>query len=47
MQELMIPILDIDETCVMVLKYVGPVGYPGYAGSWQYGLAKKNIGERN
>ena len=21
--------LDIDETCVMVLKYVGPVGYPG------------------
>ena len=23
------PGLDIDETCVMVLKYVGPVGYPG------------------
>lgn len=23
------PALDIDETCVMVLKYVGPVGYPG------------------
>ena len=23
------PDLDIDETCVMVLKYVGPVGYPG------------------
>ena len=23
------PSLDIDETCVMVLKYVGPVGYPG------------------
>jgi L-arabonate dehydrase len=23
------PNLDIDETCVMVLKYVGPVGYPG------------------
>lgn len=23
------PELDIDETCVMVLKYVGPVGYPG------------------
>jgi L-arabonate dehydrase len=23
------PELDIDETCIMVLKYVGPVGYPG------------------
>jgi dihydroxy-acid dehydratase len=23
------PDLDIDETCIMVLKYVGPVGYPG------------------
>jgi L-arabonate dehydrase len=23
------PALDIDENCVMVLKYVGPVGYPG------------------
>jgi len=23
------PDLDIDESCVMVLKYVGPVGYPG------------------
>jgi len=23
------PELDIDENCVMVLKYVGPVGYPG------------------
>jgi L-arabonate dehydrase len=23
------PLLDIDETCVMVLKSVGPVGYPG------------------
>ena len=23
------PDLDIDENCVMVLKYVGPVGYPG------------------
>ena len=23
------PDLDVDETCVMVLKYVGPVGYPG------------------
>ena len=23
------PDLDIDETCVMVLKSVGPVGYPG------------------
>ncbi|OZI08873.1 dihydroxy-acid dehydratase [Siphonobacter sp. BAB-5385] len=23
------PDLDIDETCVMVLKYVGPKGYPG------------------
>ncbi|WP_262886819.1 dihydroxy-acid dehydratase domain-containing protein [Mucilaginibacter humi] len=23
------PNLDIDETCVMVLKCVGPVGYPG------------------
>ena len=27
------PLLDIDETCVMVLKYVGPVGYPGHARS--------------
>jgi dihydroxy-acid dehydratase len=23
------PNLEIDENCVMVLKYVGPVGYPG------------------
>lgn len=23
------PDLDVDETCVMVLKHVGPVGYPG------------------
>jgi L-arabonate dehydrase len=23
------PLLDIDETCIMVLKGVGPVGYPG------------------
>ncbi|HLL44301.1 MAG TPA: IlvD/Edd family dehydratase [Segetibacter sp.] len=23
------PDLEIDETCIMVLKYVGPVGYPG------------------
>jgi L-arabonate dehydrase len=28
------PDLDIDETCVMVLKGVGPVGYPGDAGGW-------------
>ncbi len=27
------PLLDIDETCIMVLKYVGPVGYPGHARS--------------
>jgi len=25
------PALDIDETCVMVLKYCGPKGYPGMA----------------
>ncbi len=25
------PELDIDETCVMVLKNCGPKGYPGFA----------------
>ena len=25
------PELDIDETCIMVLKYCGPKGYPGMA----------------
>ena len=29
MQRIDDPDLDIDETCVIVLKSVGPVGYPG------------------
>lgn len=35
------PDLDIDETCVMVLKYVGPVGYPGMAEVGNMALPKK------
>lgn len=36
-----LPDLDIDETCVMVLKYVGPVGYPGMAEVGNMALPKK------
>jgi dihydroxy-acid dehydratase len=35
------PDLDIDETCVMVLKNVGPVGYPGMPEVGNMGLPKK------
>ncbi|MDN3655165.1 IlvD/Edd family dehydratase [Ferruginibacter paludis] len=35
------PNLDIDENCVMVLKYVGPVGYPGMAEVGNMALPKK------
>jgi dihydroxy-acid dehydratase len=35
------PTLDIDETCVMVLKYVGPVGYPGMPEVGNMALPKK------
>ena len=35
------PALDIDETCVMVLKNVGPVGYPGMPEVGNMGLPKK------
>lgn len=35
------PELDIDESCVMVLKYVGPVGYPGMAEVGNMALPKK------
>jgi dihydroxy-acid dehydratase len=34
-------ILNIDETCVMVLKYVGPVGYPGMPEVGNMALPKK------
>lgn len=33
--------LDIDETCVMVLKNVGPVGYPGMPEVGNMALPKK------
>jgi dihydroxy-acid dehydratase len=33
--------LDIDETCVMVLKYCGPKGYPGMAEVGNMGLPAK------
>ena len=33
--------LDIDENCVMVLKYVGPVGYPGMPEVGNMALPKK------
>jgi L-arabonate dehydrase len=35
------PELDIDETCVRVLKYVGPVGYPGMPEVGNMALPKK------
>lgn len=35
------PALDIDATCVMVLKNVGPVGYPGMPEVGNMGLPKK------
>lgn len=35
------PLLDIDETCVMVLKNVGPVGYPGMPEVGNMALPKK------
>ncbi len=35
------PNLDIDENCIMVLKYVGPVGYPGMAEVGNMALPKK------
>lgn len=35
------PSLDIDENCVMVLKYVGPVGYPGMPEVGNMALPKK------
>jgi L-arabonate dehydrase len=35
------PKLDIDESCVMVLKYVGPVGYPGMPEVGNMALPKK------
>jgi dihydroxy-acid dehydratase len=36
-----LPDLDIDETCVMVLKYCGPVGYPGMPEVGNMALPKK------
>lgn len=35
------PELDIDESCIMVLKYVGPVGYPGMPEVGNMALPKK------
>ena len=35
------PVLDIDETCIMVLKNVGPVGYPGMPEVGNMTLPKK------
>src|SRR5205807_6186314 len=35
------PQLDIDESCVMVLKYCGPKGYPGMAEVGNMGLPPK------
>jgi L-arabonate dehydrase len=35
------PYLDIDETCIMVLKNVGPVGYPGMAEVGNMSLPRK------
>lgn len=35
------PDLDIDETCVMVLKHAGPIGYPGFAEVGNMGLPPK------
>ena len=36
-----LPDLDIDENCVMVLKYCGPVGYPGMPEVGNMALPKK------
>ena len=36
-----LPDLDIDESCVMVLKYCGPVGYPGMPEVGNMALPKK------
>jgi L-arabonate dehydrase len=36
-----LPDLDIDESCVMVLKYAGPVGYPGMPEVGNMALPKK------
>ena len=33
--------LDIDENCIMVLKYCGPKGYPGMAEVGNMGLPSK------
>ncbi|NBC66747.1 MAG: dihydroxy-acid dehydratase [Bacteroidetes bacterium] len=35
------PDLEIDESCIMVLKYVGPKGYPGMPEVGNMGLPKK------
>ena len=35
------PDLDVDETCVLVLKSVGPIGYPGMPEVGNMGLPKK------
>src|SRR6185295_20212799 len=35
------PNLDIDENCVMVLKYCGPKGYPGFAEVGNMALPQK------
>jgi len=35
------PVLDIDESCIMVLKNVGPVGYPGMPEVGNMALPKK------
>jgi L-arabonate dehydrase len=37
------PNLDIDENCVMVLKYCGPKGYPGFAEVGNMALPQKVI----
>ncbi len=39
------PNLDIDETCVIVLKTVGPVGYPGMPEVGNVDLAGKIIAQ--
>ena len=35
------PDLDVDETCVLVLKGCGPMGYPGMPEVGNFGLPKK------
>ena len=39
--------LDIDESCVMVLKNCGPRGYPGHGGSWQYADSAETAAQRH